>query len=204
MEGMGAGSAVSDIFGAIGDFAEAAGYRKSAALAEQNVDITKQSTAIQVMQANRQAFQTIGGQISDVGGHGLAETGGALDLLRSSQQQAAMQKQLIQNQGLINEHGYQEQAAADSAMASSQQAAGIGGMIGGALSIGAMVFSDYRLKTDIQFIGMFGKHKLYSYRYKWDDVMTIGVMAQEVLKVQPEAVFRHHTGYLMVDYGRLI
>jgi hypothetical protein len=31
----------------------------------------------------------------------------------------------------------------------------------------------------------------------------IGVMAQEVEKVMPEAIGRHQTGYMMVDYGRI-
>jgi hypothetical protein len=31
----------------------------------------------------------------------------------------------------------------------------------------------------------------------------IGVMAQEVEKVMPEAIGRHHTGYMMVDYRRI-
>jgi len=44
---------------------------------------------------------------------------------------------------------------------------------------------------------------IYAYRYLWSPVRRIGVMAQEVLGVKPDAVIRHPSGFLMVDYGRL-
>lgn len=134
------GGAVSDVFGAIGDFDEAKGYKTAAKLATENAGIVAQSTAIQTMQAQRQAFQVIGGQMSDVAGAGLQESGSAVDLLKSSQQQASLQKQLIENQGLIQEKGYEAQASADTAQASAKETGGIGGLIGGALNIGAAIF----------------------------------------------------------------
>lgn len=134
------GGATSDLFGAFGDFAEAKGYKTAAKLASQNAQIAAQSTAIQVMATNRQAFQVIGGQESDVAGAGLKSGGSAGDLLRSSQQQASLQKQLIENQGEIEVHGWQEKAAADTAQAQAKKAGGIGGLIGTALNIGAAIF----------------------------------------------------------------
>ena len=44
---------------------------------------------------------------------------------------------------------------------------------------------------------------LYRYRYLWSDTIYVGVMAQEVATVMPEAVRRGADGYLRVDYARL-
>jgi hypothetical protein len=64
--------------------------------------------------------------------------------------------------------------------------------------------SDARLKRDIVAIGELpdGLH-LYRYRYLWSSRLYVGVMAQEVLAVAPDAVVRGNDGYLRVDYGRL-
>jgi len=63
--------------------------------------------------------------------------------------------------------------------------------------------SDERLKKDIVPIGEHKGYKWYEYSYKWEDIRRIGVMAQEVLKIKPEAVIEHPDGYLMVNYGGL-
>ena len=44
---------------------------------------------------------------------------------------------------------------------------------------------------------------LYRFRYLWSDEVFVGVMAQEVAKVVPEAVAVGPEGYMKVDYGRL-
>jgi Chaperone of endosialidase len=64
--------------------------------------------------------------------------------------------------------------------------------------------SDIRLKRDIVEVGRLanGLH-LYHFRYNWADREYVGVMAQEVEKVAPEAVSRGADGYLRVDYGQL-
>ena len=67
-----------------------------------------------------------------------------------------------------------------------------------------VVVSDIRLKRDIvQIATLDGGIGLYRYRYNWSDELYVGVMAQEVEKVAPEAVLRGADGYLRVDYGRL-
>lgn len=84
--------------------------------------------------------------------------------------------------------------------------AGMSGMfgLGSTLLGGLMKFSDERLKTD--------KHKMgetpdgigvYQYRMKGSPMMEMGVMAQEVKRKKPEAVARHPSGYMMVDYSRV-
>lgn len=70
----------------------------------------------------------------------------------------------------------------------------------------AAMFSDERLKEDIETIGHDAKGRRWvSYRYLWDepDVRHNGVIAQEVAKTDPHAVSRHESGYLMVNYGEL-
>jgi hypothetical protein len=68
---------------------------------------------------------------------------------------------------------------------------------------GCSSISDVRLKRDITQIGEHDGINLYRYRYLWSDTMYVGVMAQEVAAVKPDAVVRGADGYLRVDYGRL-
>jgi hypothetical protein len=44
---------------------------------------------------------------------------------------------------------------------------------------------------------------LYSFRYFWSDDVYVGVMAQDVLPVVPDAVTAGASGFMRVDYGRL-
>jgi endosialidase-like protein len=65
--------------------------------------------------------------------------------------------------------------------------------------------SDVRLKRDISLVGRVGEALgLYRYRYLWSDTVYVGVMAQEVALVHPEAIVRSaFDKYLRVDYSRL-
>src|SRR5262249_6339711 len=65
--------------------------------------------------------------------------------------------------------------------------------------------SDARLKRDIALLGRRDDGLgIYSFKYLWSDVTYVGVMAQEVALIHPEAVVRDAlSGYLAVDYGRL-
>ncbi|MCA6319943.1 tail fiber domain-containing protein [Phenylobacterium sp.] len=68
----------------------------------------------------------------------------------------------------------------------------------------AYAASDIRLKADIEKLGEREDGLgVYSFRYIWSPVRHIGVMAQEVLKVKPEAVAVMPSGYLAVNYGAL-
>jgi hypothetical protein len=79
-------------------------------------------------------------------------------------------------------------------------AARIGIPLGG---IGA-VASDMRLKRDIALVGRHADGiNLYRYRYLWSDQIFVGVMAQEVEAVMPQAVMRGEDGYLRVAYDQL-
>jgi hypothetical protein len=115
---------VTDIFGgnataaglrlkAQGDLVEAGNYDLASTLAKQNEQFTEQSTAVKETMAQRQEFLGIGEETTQLAGAGFdTGSGSALDLLRSSAQQGALQKQLIGQQGLITEAGYTEQATA--------------------------------------------------------------------------------------------
>ena len=63
--------------------------------------------------------------------------------------------------------------------------------------------SDIRLKRDIAQVGEHNGINLYRFRYLWSDTTYVGVMAQEVAAVKPEAVLRGADGYLRVHYERL-
>jgi hypothetical protein len=64
--------------------------------------------------------------------------------------------------------------------------------------------SDIRLKRDIVLLARRDDGiGLYRYRYCWDDTVYVGVMAQEVMTIVPEAVLLGDDGYLRVNYDRL-
>jgi polysaccharide export outer membrane protein len=64
--------------------------------------------------------------------------------------------------------------------------------------------SDIRLKRDItKLTELDNGLSLYRFRYLWSDIFYVGVMAQEVERVAPDAVVRGSDGYLRVNYARL-
>jgi len=72
----------------------------------------------------------------------------------------------------------------------------------GALGTAALMMSDRRLKKDIVFLENIDGFNIYSFKYIWDEKEQIGVMADEVEKILPEAV-KTVRGYKMVNYGML-
>src|SRR5258708_322798 len=106
-----------------GDLAEARSYDMAAQLALLNENYTKTETAVKEAQNEREIYQTISQQEAGVAGGGLAESGSALDLLRSSASQGALSQAIIGQQGLITEAGYQEQHDSYMNMASAARQA---------------------------------------------------------------------------------
>lgn len=81
--------------------------------------------------------------------------------------------------------------------------AGLAGAGAGAGSVAAAL-SDRRLKRDVVKVGELASGLgLYLFRYLWSPVLHLGVMAQEVLKVKPDAVIHLPSGFMAVDYGAL-
>jgi hypothetical protein len=65
-------------------------------------------------------------------------------------------------------------------------------------------FSDIRLKRDVvELVRLDNGIGLYRYRYRWSDQLYVGVIAQQVAEIVPDAVVRGADGYLRVDYVRL-
>ena len=69
----------------------------------------------------------------------------------------------------------------------------------------SQLISDVRLKRDIDLIARLDDGLgLYRYRYLWSDTVYVGVMAQEVALLYPDAIVRDALDdYLRVDYSRL-
>jgi uncharacterized membrane protein YgcG len=82
---------------------------------------------------------------------------------------------------------------------------GGGGRGGGGGGGGGGRRSDIRLKHDIvQLQRLDSGLELYRFRYKGSDrTLYVGVMAQDVQKIDPNAVSRDRDGYLRVDYDRI-
>ena len=105
---------------------------------------------------------------------------------------AAPIAQTMQNAYTAQQNAYNQDVASQNA-----NTAGLFSL--GSAAIG---LSDRRLKTNIKRIGT---HKLGVGIYEYDIMgkHDVGVMAQEVINVLPEAIHIHPSGYMMVDYGRL-
>lgn len=106
--------------------------------------------------------------------------------------------------GLVNQN-YQNQLGAY-----QSKMGGIGGLFGSVLGAAGqaggfgklMTFSDERLKENIRRVGQTDAGlPIYVYNYIGDQTPHMGIMAQEALVSQPEAVHQHDSGYLMVNYG---
>lgn len=85
-----------------------------------------------------------------------------------------------------------------------QQMAGRQSLMGGLFGLGsAALMSDVRLKTDIRRVGTTdGGLPIYTYRYKGRPEFHMGVMAQEVAEVMPQAVVPVGE-FLAVDYAEV-
>ena len=64
------------------------------------------------------------------------------------------------------------------------------------------IFSDERLKRDIIPLGIENGFNTYGFRYIWGTQRYKGVMAQEVMKTNPQAVGKV-LGLYMVDYDEI-
>ena len=66
------------------------------------------------------------------------------------------------------------------------------------------LISDRRLKQDVKRVGALPNGlPLYSFRYKWGGPTFVGLMAQDVLRVMPDAVRTDPEGFYRVDYALL-
>ena len=67
-----------------------------------------------------------------------------------------------------------------------------------------LVYSDVRLKREVLLLDKLDNGiNIYRFQYRWSGAAYVGVMAQEVAAIEPEAVSQDADGYFMVDYRRL-
>ena len=75
--------------------------------------------------------------------------------------------------------------------------------LGSALTTGLMAaFSDEELKENLYPVGkLFNGLTVYLYNYRGDNIPQIGLLAQEVSFMKPDAVFVDESGYLKINYA---
>lgn len=117
--------------------------------------------------------------------------------------------------GQVGTLGVQKYNADVGAYTAQQQAEGqMAGSLGSALGSAAALWklgSDIHIKQDIVRVGRLDNgFPLYAFQYKPEfrdecgHGFQIGVMAQDVEKIIPDAVSVHADGYKMVDYGKVL
>lgn len=143
---------------------------------------------------------------------------GAIDFMsqmgaqQQAQQQAEIQGQVLQDQQaqtgeLQALQDYLSLASGAGSMfgtsmgsTTATQNPGLLGMMGFGLQAAPLLFSDRRLKENIRRVGSTDSGLgVYTYTYKGSDRVEMGVMAQEVEEIRPEAV-RDVNGYKAVNY----
>lgn len=117
---------------------------------------------------------------------------------------SGLSAQGLQAGGLVANAGQTSQSTQTGAtgglFGALSQAAGVATGIGKA----AAVFSDRRLKTDIEKVGEYADGLgIYEYRYKGIMQRVRGVMADEVAKLRPWALGPKSYGFATVNYGVL-
>lgn len=88
----------------------------------------------------------------------------------------------------------------------SKSSPGLANMLMAGGQMAASIYSDRRLKRDIERVGELDDGLgLYRYRYAWDDEGTarMGVMADEVARLVPEALGPVVAGFATVDYSKV-
>lgn len=112
------------------------------------------------------------------------------------QQLAGLSGLGLQAGGLVANAGQQSQSTGGGPSTLGSIASTVGGI--------ASIFSDRRLKRDIELIGRDSDGLgLYAFRYVMSKVRVLGVMADEVAKLRPWALGPARAGYATVNYGAL-
>lgn len=149
-------------------------------------------------------------------GQGITGSAAARGLLQSGATAKALQSnaanlgsnyfsQYLQQLGGLSGQGLQAGGLVGGAGQTStgQQTGGSGGLLGAVGSIGSL-FSDRRLKRGIKLIGRFPNGLgLYVYRYVWGFSRHLGVMADEVETLFPQALGPTVFGFKTVNYDML-
>lgn len=112
------------------------------------------------------------------------------------QQLAGLSGMGLQAGGLVANAGQQSKSNGGGPSTVGSIASTIGGI--------ASIFSDRRLKRDIELIGREADGLgIYLCRYLWSRTRRLMVMADEVAKLRPWALGRRQAGFATVNYGAL-
>ena len=112
------------------------------------------------------------------------------------QQLAGLSGLGLQAGGLVANTGQRSTSTGGGPSTAGSIASTIGGI--------ASIFSDRRLKRDIERVGEFSDGLgIYAYRYVMGVKRVLGVMADEVAKLRPWALGPERAGYATVNYGAL-
>ena len=115
------------------------------------------------------------------------------DLMGQTSDMSALQQYAQLMSGIGGQFGTQTNT--------QSQSMGLGGILGLGLQ-GLSLFSDRRLKEDVRRVGTADNGlPIFTYRYRGSPIVHLGVMAQDVQEISPEAV-TERDGYLAVDYAR--
>jgi hypothetical protein len=97
-------------------------------------------------------------------------------------------------QGQMNAYQQNQQNAYNNAN-------GIVGMVGSGVNLLGGMFSDARIKENLRPVGqLYNGLTVYAFNFPGEDITRIGLVAQEVEQLMPEAVSEGAEGLLMVDY----
>ncbi len=133
------GGLVKGIFGKKGADASAAAFAKNAQMSRENANIVRAGTALDMERLARAGAKAAGSISAGAGASGLKTSGSALDVLRESATQNALDRQLRGYQGALEARGYEQQAISQDAQAKGAKAEGkaslFGGILGGATSL---------------------------------------------------------------------
>lgn len=160
---------------------------------------------------------------AEYGSRGITGNAAARGLLRSGSTGRALvdYEQMLENQA-SSQYMQQLLGTGQLGISAGQLIAGVGdeskgmskgakpglggflGQVGAGIASGGITLSDQRLKTDITPVGKNPDGlTIYQFRYKGEPGVYLGVMAQEVAEVKPEALGPTIDGYMTVDLSKV-
>lgn len=108
-----AGAAMSAMSAINQGKAAKAAAQYNASIEEQNAQVARDQTLLQVRQADREAYLRLGAQRAAAGASGVKEAGSVLDVIADTAAQNEVQRQDIVYEGSLRQRGYQNAAALD-------------------------------------------------------------------------------------------
>lgn len=207
--------------------AQAQALNYNAAVFEKNAVLVEEKSLLDEAKSRRGATRFMGEFEASISASGFQDSGfegirenndteldiDALIIRRTGQQERqdfkdnAQLKRMEASAAIAAGEAQAKQAILQGKIAASQTKSssfwsGVGTAISGAGAIAAI--SDRSVKRDIKRVGTLPSGlPWYSYRLKWSDKFTQGVLADEAEKMFPAAVSRNSDGLHVVDYSRI-